>query len=138
MIRMKHLWKVAWLLALLALLVTGALGVYNAFQEWPNAETALQKSVSAGELVYGLTGLVAAFGLLRRRRWSLRWAAVWGLAATYTGGTAVLAYGGADATLGAALWAWGGGALVAAAVVWAVHASLPADASDVAEPTISV
>jgi hypothetical protein len=135
---MRHLWKVAWVLALLALLVTGALGVYNAFQEWPNAETALQKSVSVGELAYGVTGLVAAFGLLRRRSWSLRWAAAWALAVTYTGGTAVLAYGGVDATLGAALWAWVGSALVTGAVVWAVHAALPPETSAAAEPTASI
>jgi hypothetical protein len=138
MTRMRHLWKVAWLLALLALLVTGALGVYNAFQEWPNAETALQKSVSVGELVYGVNGLVAAFGLVRRRHWSLRWAAAWGLAATYTAGMAVLAYGGTDASLSAALWAWVGGALVAGAVVWAVYASLPAETADADEPSVSV
>ena len=115
--------RIAWALAILLLLVSGVLGVYNGSTEWADARTALQRSVTGGVLLYGVLGLVTGVGLLRRQRWSLPLAIAWGVVVTYVPGAAVMAYGGPDATPGAALAASLGAAFVALLVVAAAYAS---------------
>jgi hypothetical protein len=44
--------RIAWVLALVVLLTTGALGVYNGATEWRDAQTGLQLSVALGVLLY--------------------------------------------------------------------------------------
>ena len=56
------------LLSLIVLAATGVGGLYNTSAEWPAAATPLQHLVSAGELAYGVLGVAAAVGLMRRRR----------------------------------------------------------------------
>jgi hypothetical protein len=110
--------KVAWLLSILLLVGTGAVGVRNGVVELPDARTALQRSVTLGVLLYGILGLVAGVGLAVRRPWS-RWAALlWGAVVTYVATAAVFAYGGADASVGGALVGGTVTALIAAGVAW--------------------
>ncbi|HEX6628593.1 MAG TPA: hypothetical protein VF105_11580 [Gemmatimonadaceae bacterium] len=112
--------KVAFALSLVVLLVTGVLGVYNGSTEWGEGETPLQHSVTVGVFVYGVFGLLTAYGLIRRRRWSLKTAIVWAICVSYVPGFAVMAYADKDATPGSAIAASAGGALIALGVIWTI------------------
>lgn len=114
---------IAWVLAILALLATGALGIYNGLTEWGDAQTGWQRAVTGGVVVYGVLGLAAGIGLARRRRWSYKLAIAWGVVVTFVGGGAVLAYGGADASVGAAVSAGAAGAAIALLVALAARAA---------------
>jgi hypothetical protein len=108
-------------LSLLLLLFTGVVGIYNGFTEWGEGRTPMQQSVTAGVLLYGILGLASAYGLFRRRRWSLGATIAWALCVTYVPGVAVMAYGGEDAFLSSAIAASVGSAVIALGVVWTVH-----------------
>lgn len=111
-------YRTAWIVSLALLLVTGVLGVYNAVSERGEAETALQWSVTIGVFLYGVLGLITAYGLIRRARWTLGTAVAWAIAVTYVPGVAVMAFEGEDAMLGSAIAASVGSALVALGVLW--------------------
>jgi hypothetical protein len=115
--------KIAWVVSLALLLVTGVLGIYNGITEWEPGHDLLQKSVTAGVFLYGAFGLITAFGLLRKRRWSVLTAIVWGVAVTYVPGAAIMAYGGQDAFLSSAIGASVGSAILAFGVVWTARAA---------------
>ena len=119
--------KIAWVLSLVLLLFTGVDGLYNGTTEWKTDLTPFQRSVTGGVFLYGVVGLVTAFGLFRRRRWSVTTSVVWASIITYVPGAAVLAYGGSDATVGSAIAASGASAVIAAGVVWTVWATTRAD-----------
>ncbi len=68
-----------------------------------------------------MLGLVTAYGLFRRRRWSFATAIAWALAVTYVSGAAVIGYGDADTTVGSAIAASAASALLALGVVWTTH-----------------
>ncbi len=119
--------KVAWVLALALLLFTGIDGVYNGTTEWNANLTPFQKSVTGGVLLYGVMGLVTAFGLFRHRRWTVVASVVWAAIITYVPGAAVIAYGGDTATVGTAVVASGASAVIAACVVWTAWAPTRAD-----------
>ena len=110
--------KVAWVLSLALLAFTGVVGIYNGISEWAGAATPLQRSVEIGVLLYGVFGLASLYGLLRRRRWSLRMVIGWAIAVTYVPGVAVMAYGGDDAIIGSAIAASVGSLLIALGVIW--------------------
>lgn len=112
---------IASVLSLLLLIVTGMLGVYNGITEWGSWRTPMQASVTVGVLLYGILGLISAFGLFRRRRWSVWTAAAWGVAVSYVPGVAVTAYG-EGGTMIAAITASAASALIAIGVVWTTHA----------------
>jgi hypothetical protein len=113
--------KIAWVLSLLVLLVTGVDGIHNGVTEWGDAHTRMQQSVTIGVFLYGVLGVITAFGLFRRRRWSIGTAICWGVAVTYVPGVAVMAYGGNDAIMSSAITASGASALIAALVIWTAH-----------------
>lgn len=115
--------KIAWGVSLALLLVTGCLGLYNGLTDWGEGQTLAQQSVTAGVLVYGVLGLLTAYGLFRRRRWSLATAIAWGLVITYVPGVAVMAYADKGTTLGSAIAASAASALIALAVIWATRAN---------------
>lgn len=115
-------YTLAWIVSLALLLFTGVVGVYNAITERGEAENLLQHSVTIGVFIYGVSGLVTAYGLFRGLRWSLRTALVWAIAVTYVPGVAVMAYGGEDAILGSAIAASVGSALIALGVLWTTNA----------------
>lgn len=117
---------IARVLSLLLLIVTGVLGVYNGISEWGSWNTPVQASVTVGVLLYGILGLSSAFGLFRRRRWSVWTTGAWGVAVTYVPGVAVTAYG-QGGTMIAAIAASAASALIALAVVWTTRAVTPDD-----------
>jgi hypothetical protein len=114
--------KIAWIVSLALLFVSGVIGIYDGITELEGDQTLLQMSVTAGVFVYGVFGLVTAFGLFRRRRWSVVTAIVWGVAVTYVPGAAVMAFGGQDAFLSSAIGASVGSAILAFGVVWTARA----------------
>ena len=115
--------NVAWVLSLIVLLLTGCLGLTNGLTEWRDAHTMLQKTVTGGVLLYGILGLVTAFGLMRRARWSLWTALAWGVVVTYVASTAAIAYAGTSATVGGAVAGGVASAFIAAGVAWAASIS---------------
>ena len=110
--------KIALVLSTLVLVTTGVLGLYNGLSDLGDAQTAFQRSVTIGVILYGAIGLVAAAALVLRRRSSLWLAIGWAIVVTYVASTAALAYGGAEVTLAAAFGGGLGAALVGAGVVW--------------------
>jgi len=125
--------KVAWVVSLCVLAVTGCLGVYNGLNEWGEGETPLQHSVTVGVLLYGVFGLIAAYAPFRRERWTI-WPAIgWMIAVTYVPGVAVMAYGGKDAILDSAIAASAGSALIALGVIWTVRVTTRESARTVAD-----
>ena len=112
--------KIAWILSLAVLAITGILGLYNGITEWGEGGTAFQRSVTVGVLVYGIFGLITTYGLLRRQRWSMLTAAVWAICVIYVPGFAVMAYDN-EANLRSALIASGASTLIAVGVLWTVN-----------------
>lgn len=110
--------KIAWVLSLALLIVSGVLGVHNGVTEWNSGNTAAQKSVTVGVFLYGVFGLATAYGLFRRRRWSVGTTIAWGIAITYVPGVAVMAFGGEGAILSSAIAASAASAVIAAGVIW--------------------
>jgi|SRR5687768_8628172 len=110
--------RAAWILSILLLLNTGAIGVYNGLTELSGARTPLQRSVTIAVLVYGVLGLGAAIALIARRRSAVWLSAAWTIVVTYVASTAALAYASADATTGGAVAAGVGAALLGLGVVW--------------------
>ena len=115
--------RIVWVLVMLLLGLTGAVGVYNGISEWSDPHTPLQQSVTVAVFLYGIAGLAGTYALALRRRWSV-WAAVaWGVCTTYAGTVATIAYGGADASPGAALAAAVACVSIAAVAIWGTRAS---------------
>jgi hypothetical protein len=110
--------KVAFVLSLLLLLFTGAVGVYNGVSEWGEGRTPMQHSVTVGVLLYGIFGLITAYGLFRRRPWSVATAIAWAIPITYVPGVAVMVYGDEGAVVGSAIAASVASGLLALGVVW--------------------
>ena len=110
--------KIAWVLSLALLIVLGVLGIRNGVAEWNSGTTPAQKSVTVGVLLYGVLGLVTAYGLFRRRRWSIGTAIAWSIAITYVPGVAIMAFGGEGAILSSAIAASAASAVIGAGVIW--------------------
>jgi hypothetical protein len=114
--------NVAWVLSIVLLLFTGVVGVYNGIAERAEGVTALQKSVTVGVFVYGVFGLITAYGLFRRRSWGVGTGIVWGAAVTCVPAMAIIAYEGNESLVGPAIGASGASALIAIGVVWTAWA----------------
>jgi hypothetical protein len=113
--------RIARIVAIAVLGLTGALGLYNAATEWANPYSPFQRTVYGGVLLYGVLGVVGAYAAVRRRPWGERVVIAWGVAITFVSGTAPIAYGGSEVTLIAAIASAFGGAAIAAFVLWAVR-----------------
>jgi hypothetical protein len=109
--------KVALFLSIAALLLTGIVGVRNGVTEWGEGGTAWQHSVTVAVFLYGVFGLVSAYGLVRRRRWSVATILAWCVTVTYAPGVAVMAYSDKDTTLGSAIAASAASALIALGIL---------------------
>jgi hypothetical protein len=122
--------KAAWIVAILLLLNTGVLGVYNGLTEMSDAHTPLQRSVTGGVLIYGVFGLAAALALFVRHRWAVPLSIAWAVAITYVASAAAPAYAGEDATIGGAIAGGIGAALIGLFVVWCTRMVLLRRGSD--------
>lgn len=129
--------RVAFVLSLVVLLVTGVLGVYNGSTQWDEGESPFQHSITLGVFLYGVFGLFTAYGLIRRRRWSLKTAIIWAICVSYVPGFAVMAYADKDTTLGSAIAASAGGALIALGVIWTINVMTRVSPPPVAKPGAS-
>ena len=121
----------AWIVSLVLLLGIGSIGVYNGVTEWGDGTTPWQQSVTVGVLLYGVLGVVSAYGLFRRQRWAMRTVIAWAVVVTYVPGVAVMAYSDKDATLGSAIAASVGAALIALGVAWTTNVMTRPDQSTV-------
>ena len=115
--------KVAWVLSLLMLFVSGAVGLLSGTRDLSAALTPLQRSVTIGVLLYGVAGVIGGVALAARHRSASWLAAVWGAVVTYVASVAAIAYAGADATVGGAVASGVGSALIAAGVIWTARVS---------------
>lgn len=120
--------KVGRALSVTVLFASGAVGVFNGVRELSQTLTPLQRSVSIGVLIYGIAGLTGGFALLRRHRWAIWLATVWGIVVTYVSSVAALAYA-PDATIDGAIASGIGAALIAAGIIWSAHRATRADAT---------
>ena len=129
--------KFAWIVSIVLLLVTGAAGLLNAANEFRNALSPLQFSVALGGLLYGILGVTAALGLMRRRAWSVRLALAWAVIVVYVGTVASFAYSDPwfqrKGTLAGVLGAFVGTALIGALVAWTARVGL----RDTALPSVT-
>jgi hypothetical protein len=113
--------RIARIVALLLLGITGVIGIYNGFDEWANPYSPFQRIVYFGVVLYGVLGLVGTYGVIRSRSWSHAVVVAWALTITFVSGTAALAYAGPEVTPLAAIAAGVGGAVIGAFVVWATR-----------------
>ena len=113
--------SIARVVALLLLGITGALGLINGVDEWRNPYSPFQRMVYYAVVSYGVLGVIATYGVVRRARWSRRVAIAWAVTITFVSSTAGIAYGGPGVTLIAAVAAGASAALLGAFVVWAVR-----------------
>jgi hypothetical protein len=120
---MRRAPKVGRALSLLMLFATGALGLYNGLRELAYTLTPLQRSVSTGVLVYGVLGVAAGVALAARHQSSVWLAAMWGVAVTYVGAFAPIAYAGSEASVVGAVASGIASALIAAGVIWSARVS---------------
>ncbi len=110
--------RIAWILSLILLLITGVMGIYNGITERSTGSTMLEKSVTAGVFLYGVLGLTAALGLFRRRRWSVPTTVLWAALITYVAAAAIIAYNEKDGLWLSVIIGGGVTALIAGGVVW--------------------
>lgn len=119
--------KASWLIATTLLLVSGCIGLYDGSVEYATGVTRLQGSVSAAVLLYGLFGVIAGVGLVRRRPWSVYATAAWVASTLYAGSVASFAYHDPtfanEGTATGVAMAAVGIALIGAWLIWAAHAA---------------
>jgi hypothetical protein len=113
--------RIARVVAILLLGITGVLGTYNGIDERANPYSLFQRVVYLGVVSYGVLGIIGVYGVMRRRGWSHGVVVAWALAITFVAGTAAMAYGGPEVTSVAGIAAGLGAALIGAFVVWAVR-----------------
>ena len=110
--------KAAWILSILVLANTGALGLYNGVTELSEAHTALQRSVTVGVLIYGVLGVAGVVALIARHGSAVWLTAGWAVVVTYVASMAAIAYAGDDASVGGAIAAGLGAAVIGIGIVW--------------------
>jgi hypothetical protein len=106
-------WRPAVLLPAAFLVVLGVLGLNDVRHEWHVAKTIGQQAATFSEVVYAVSGILAAVALLRRAPVAWPLLVTWAVATIVTSGLAPVAWGGAGILSGVA-------AAMAAAVVAAL------------------
>ena len=129
--------KVAWILAILVLLSTGAAGFFNGVNEMSQAVTRLQHSVTIGVFLYGVLGIVGAVALIAKHRLAVKLVSAWAVVVTYVASVAALAYAGDEATAGGAIAGGVGAAIIGAGIIWCARvATRPASLHDRVHATV--
>ena len=83
--------RVGWILTIALLFGTGAVGLLNGVKELSQTLTPLQRSVSIGVLLYGITGVAGGSALVARHASAVWLAAIWGVVVTYVSSVAAIA-----------------------------------------------
>lgn len=107
--------RIGILLATLVLAAASVLGLFSGTHDMFGAVTQAQRLVTAGQLFYGILGVIALAGLLARLAWVPSAVALWGVTVTVVAFFAPLVYG-EHATIAAAIV----GAVVVAAIAYGV------------------
>jgi hypothetical protein len=111
--------RVGEFLVLALLILTGAVGLKNGPDELRGARGFLQNVVSIAVMLYGVAGVIAAFALWRRRRWTLAVMILWGLAGVTAATVAPIAYSSSPVPWWSiALSGFAAAALVVAAIAY--------------------
>jgi uncharacterized membrane protein (DUF2068 family) len=121
--------KLVRVLVFLVLLLTAYTGFSNGLSDIRSAESTGQRVVSIAVAIYGITGLVSAYGLWRRKPWTRVTIALWGLSVFVAGSTAPRAYGGAEVNSLATITAVLACAVMVGAVLVFVHRDLKRSAA---------
>jgi len=122
--------RVARVLALALLLVSGGVGLRNGLTEWSGVTNGLQAVVTGGVLGYGVLGLASALAVVLRWRLAGWLVTLWGIDVTMVATLAPRAYGGPDVPLGGALAGGLATALIAYGVWWVtIRSAQPAVAA---------
>jgi hypothetical protein len=98
------------------LLSTAFLGIMNGPSDLREVESTGQFVVGLAVTTYGIAGLTAAYGLWRRKRWTVPSTMIWAVGAITAASVSPIAYGGGEVTIAVALTS----GLAAAAIVGAV------------------
>jgi hypothetical protein len=119
--------KVGWIVAIVLLLVSAYVGLWEDLNQLGRGDTALQRSVTYAVFAYGLLGLSGAVGLARRRTWSLPVIVGWAVATLYAATIASFAFhdptfSNSD-TIKGTVAAFASVAVVCGLVVWAARAN---------------
>lgn len=110
--------RLARVLALALLLISGGIGLRDGLTDWSGVTNGLQAIVTGGVLAYGVLGLAAALAVLRRWR-SAGWlVALWGVDVTMVATLSPIAYGGPYVPLAGALAGGLATALIAYGIWW--------------------
>jgi hypothetical protein len=111
--------RVGEFLVLALLMLTGAAGLKNGPDELRGARGFLQNVVSIAVMLYGVAGLIAAYALWRRQRWTLPVMMLWGVGGVTAATVAPVAYSSSPAP---PLWSVALGGFAAAALAVAAIA----------------
>lgn len=120
-----------WLVMLFVAFVSAS-GYYNFVNEIGEAETGLQRLVSALNLVHAILGTGLIAGMLRRREWAAWFALGWGGVIAAIATLAPLAYAD-EVTAGHALLGGAGAGLVALGVFWVARRQSRRPTSSISE-----
>jgi len=123
--------KVAWTIAAILLFATGVIGVMNGIRELGDTHSRLQRSVNVAVLLYGVLGIAAGIGLVRRRHWCVPLSIGWALTVTYAATVASFAYSDPTfsngGTIAGTVMAGLSTALIGGAIVWAARSATRAE-----------
>jgi len=105
-----------WVIAIVLLVTSAAVGTMNLFLERTDRRTPLQLTVYLGVGLYAVLGWIGAYALARRRRWAFGVALGWAVTVVYVASVASIAWMDAETPFSAKITALLGAALVTAAI----------------------
>jgi hypothetical protein len=115
--------------------VCAVLGSINAYDEFGDGETLLQKSVGVAVLAYAICSWLILYGVARHRAWTVVAALLWAASTTYAATVSSFAWGGAPVV--AVIAAGASCLLLGWWVVWAVRDHLRVGRGQVASSPLA-
>ena len=105
-----------WVVLAIVVLLLSTVGIWNGWDEWPDADSTGQTFASITEIGYGVLGMIGAFAV--HLRWTgtrtVLW--IWALCLGTTAGLAPVVWGGSPAWVGVLSGVSAG--LLGVAVIW--------------------
>jgi peptidoglycan/LPS O-acetylase OafA/YrhL len=84
--------RVIWWIIVGLVLLTTLSGLWNGFQDWPHDENLGERLVTLAVIIYGLSGGVLLFAMLRKQKWIMIPLIVWSIALCFAGTVAPYVY----------------------------------------------